>query len=134
MPAEVLGPRGKERISFEQRMKYSVIIPAYDEEQSVSLVAEQVAAALDTLGAAGEIIFIDDGSTDGTYRAMEACRLKDRRVKIIRFRRNFGQSLAWQAGFDHACGEIVISMDADLQNDAQTSRPWCQSWKRKTMT
>jgi len=100
-------------------MKYSVIIPAYDEEQNVPLVAEQVSAALDALGAEGEIIFIDDGSTDGTYRAMAARRAKDRRVKIIRFRRNFGQSLAWQAGFDHACGEIVITMDADLQNDAR---------------
>ncbi len=105
--------------SLEQRMKYSVIIPAYDEEQNVPIVAEQVSAALDALGGEGEIIFVDDGSTDGTYRAMQACRAKDPRVKIIRFQRNFGQSPAWQAGFDHACGEIVISMDADLQNDAQ---------------
>jgi len=101
------------------KMKYSVVIPAFNEEQNVPIVAEQVSAALDLLGAPWEIIFIDDGSTDGTYRAMETCRATEPRVKIIRFKRNFGQSLGWRAGFDHASGEIIISMDADLQNDAQ---------------
>jgi glycosyltransferase involved in cell wall biosynthesis len=100
-------------------MKYSVVIPALNEEQSVPIVAEQVSAAMNALGAPWEMIFIDDGSTDGTYPAMEACRAKETRVKIIRFQRNFGQSLGWRAGFDHASGEIIISMDADLQNDAQ---------------
>jgi glycosyltransferase involved in cell wall biosynthesis len=100
-------------------MKYSVVIPAYNEEQNVPLVAEQISAAMNGLGAPWEMIFIDDGSTDGTYPAMEACRAKDPRVKIIRFQRNFGQLLGWRAGFDHASGDIIISMDADLQNDAQ---------------
>ena len=103
----------------EDKMKYSVVIPALNEEQNVPIVAEQVAAAMNALGAPWELIFIDDGSTDGTYQAMEACREKDPRVKIIRFQRNFGQSAGWRAGFDHASGEIIISMDADLQNDAQ---------------
>ena len=83
------------------------------------IVAEQVSAAMNALAAPWELIFIDDGSTDETYQAMEACRAKDPRVKIIRFQRNFGQSAGWRAGFDHASGEIIISMDADLQNDAQ---------------
>ena len=100
-------------------MRYSVVIPAFNEEQNVPIVAEQVSAAMDVLGAPWEMIFIDDGSTDRTYQAMAACRAKDPRVKIIRFQRNFGQSLGWRAGFDHASGEIIISMDADLQNDAQ---------------
>lgn len=100
-------------------MKYSVVIPACNEEQNVPIVAEQVSAVMNALAAPWEVIFIDDGSTDGTYRAMEACRAKDPHVKIIRFPRNFGQSLGWRAGFDHASGEIVISMDADLQNDAR---------------
>jgi glycosyltransferase involved in cell wall biosynthesis len=123
---EAISARGGRQLDFpaagketENKMKYSVVIPALNEEQNVPIVAEQVAAALNALGDPWELVFIDDGSTDGTYQAMEACRVKDPRVKIIRFQRNFGQSAAWRAGFDHAAGEIVISMDADLQNDAQ---------------
>lgn len=95
---------------------YSLIVPAYNEEENI---APLVAAVREVLSAMGgwELIFIDDGSGDGTYAAMQRARAADPRIKIIRFRRNFGQTAAWAAGFDHASGDIVICLDADLQND-----------------
>jgi glycosyltransferase involved in cell wall biosynthesis len=100
-------------------MKFSVVIPAYNEEENIPRLAERVAAVLNRLTREWELIFIDDGSRDRTYEAMSASRARDHRIKLIRFRRNFGQSAGWQAGFDHARGDIVIGMDADLQNDPE---------------
>lgn len=97
--------------------KYSVIIPAFNEEGNIALVSKQVAKAMEKIGSSWELILIDDGSNDSTYEKMLAERITNERIKIIRFRRNFGQSVAWQAGFDYAGGEIIITMDADMQND-----------------
>lgn len=97
-------------------MTFSVVIPARNEEENIPPLTRAVRAAMDTLGS-WELIFIDDGSDDGTYSAMQREREKDARVKIVRFRRNFGQTAAWAAGFDHARGDIVVCLDADLQND-----------------
>jgi glycosyltransferase involved in cell wall biosynthesis len=100
-------------------MRYSVVVPAFNEEQNIPLVAEKVSSVMNRMASDWELIFIDDGSRDGTFAAMQAARAKEPRVKIVRFRRNFGQSAGWQAGFDHAIGDIVIGMDADLQNDPE---------------
>ncbi len=98
-------------------MKYSIVIPAYNEERNIRILAEHVASVMNGISPDWELIFIDDGSRDGTYSAMQTARAKEPRIKLICFRRNFGQSAGWQAGFDHASGELVIGMDADLQND-----------------
>lgn len=95
---------------------YSVVIPAYDEEENIGALVSAVRDVASTLGP-WELIFVDDGSKDGTYAAMVRARASDPRVKIIRFRRNFGQTAAWAAGFDHARGDIIVCLDADLQND-----------------
>lgn len=97
-------------------MQYSVIIPAYDEERNIRPLTEAVLGTMEKLGTF-ELLFIDDGSRDGTYAAMVRERAADPRVKVIRFRRNFGQTAAWAAGFDHARGDIVIVLDADMQNE-----------------
>ncbi|MGD8276565.1 MAG: glycosyltransferase family 2 protein [Gemmatimonadota bacterium] len=92
----------------------SVIVPVFNEEDNVIELHRQLDAAL--TGPA-EIIFVDDGSWDATYARLHALAESDRRVRVIRFRRNYGQTAALSAGIDHARGEIIIPMDGDLQND-----------------
>jgi len=98
-------------------MQYSVVVPAYNEEENISHLVAKIKVVMEQLSSDWELILIDDGSKDHTLQKMEEERRKDQRVKIIRFRRNFGQSVGWQAGFDYATGDIVITMDADMQND-----------------
>ncbi|MCK5342700.1 MAG: glycosyltransferase family 2 protein [Candidatus Heimdallarchaeota archaeon] len=95
----------------------SVVIPFYDEEDNIAPIHEKLSGVLRSLNRKFEIIFVDDGSTDDTFLNMEKVCKNDDTVKIIKFRTNFGQSAALKAGFDHAKGNVVISMDGDLQND-----------------
>jgi glycosyltransferase involved in cell wall biosynthesis len=95
----------------------SIIVPIFNEEESVVPLWQQTAAAVEKLGKTFEIIFIDDGSTDKSQSVLAGVAAKDARVKVITLRRNFGQTAAMSAGFDHARGAIIIPMDGDLQND-----------------
>ena len=93
----------------------SVIVPLKDERENVRPMAERVRAALG--GMSWELVFVDDGSTDGTFAELEAVAATDPRVRVVRLRRNFGQSAATQAGFDAAAGYVIVTLDGDLQND-----------------
>jgi len=95
----------------------SVIVPAFNEERNVPRMAEELTAACSELGVAYEIIFVDDGSRDGTFEALRRERARDSRIKVLRFRRNFGQTAALSAGFDLARGETIVTIAADLEND-----------------
>lgn len=95
----------------------SVVIPLYNEEESIPHLYEKLTEALEAYGKPYEVIIVDDGSTDGSYPLLRQIAEKDKRFKIVRLRRNFGQTAAFAAGFDHARGEVIITMDADLQND-----------------
>ena len=97
----------------------SVVVPFYNEEDNVEPLYERLSSALGRLDRDYRLIFVDDGSTDGTLANMMKARKRDEKVNIIKFRKNFGQSAALKAGFDHASGDIVISMDGDLQNDPE---------------
>jgi glycosyltransferase involved in cell wall biosynthesis len=99
------------------RAELSLIIPVYNEADNLEELYGELAAAMDALGRSYEIIFVDDGSGDGSWPVLTGLQKRDGRVRIIRLRRNFGQTAALTAGFDHARGEIIISLDADLQND-----------------
>lgn len=94
----------------------SVVIPVYNEKESLPLLYRELMDALEPLSRPFEIIFVNDGSRDGSEEVLDGLA-EDSRVKVIHFRRNYGQSAALMAGFDHASGEVVVSMDADLQND-----------------
>jgi glycosyltransferase involved in cell wall biosynthesis len=94
----------------------SVIVPVKDEAATVAELAARIAAALDRLGRSFEIVFVDDGSLDDTPARARAAHAADRRVKLVRLRRNFGKAAALCAGFDHSSGEIVVTMDGDLQD------------------
>jgi glycosyltransferase involved in cell wall biosynthesis len=98
-------------------MDLSVVVPLYNEEESVDALYEEVRAAADRLGKAYELILVDDGSRDATVPRLREIAERDPRVQIVRFRRNYGQTAALQAGFDQAQGRVVITLDGDLQND-----------------
>jgi glycosyltransferase involved in cell wall biosynthesis len=95
----------------------SVVIPVYNEEESVDRLLQEVHAALSPTGMSYEIVLIDDGSRDRTFAMLEEHAKRDPRLTLVKFRRNFGQTAAMQAGFDHASGDIIATIDADLQND-----------------
>ncbi|MBM4466006.1 MAG: glycosyltransferase family 2 protein [Chloroflexi bacterium] len=98
-------------------MDLSVVIPLYNEEENLVPLYEQLKAALEGTGREYEIIIVDDGSTDGSFEVLKRLHQDDGHLKVIRFRRNFGQTAAFAAGFDCSQGQVVITMDADLQND-----------------
>src|SRR5512144_2822056 len=95
----------------------SVTVPVFNEEQSLRLLYEKVRDVLDGLNRLWELIFVNDGSSDSSATVLDSLAREDSRVKVVHFRRNFGQTAAMMAGFDYACGNIIIPMDGDLQND-----------------
>jgi glycosyltransferase involved in cell wall biosynthesis len=98
-------------------MNLSVIVPIKDERDNLQPLHDAICRSLDPTGLDYEIVLVDDGSSDGGFAAMEAIAARDGRVKLVRLRRNFGQSAALQAGIDHSTGELIATMDGDLQND-----------------
>ena len=95
----------------------SVVVPMRNESPNVAELYAELTAVLATFGRTYEIIAIDDGSTDDTFTLLAALQRKDRRLRVIRFRRNFGQTAAFAAGFAHARGLYIVTSDGDLQND-----------------
>ncbi|HLZ56615.1 MAG TPA: glycosyltransferase family 2 protein [Ktedonosporobacter sp.] len=95
----------------------SIIIPVYNEEKNIPILHEKLNKVMKRQDFSYEIIFVDDGSADGTYAQLEAIVKRDEHVEVVRLRRNFGQTAAISAGVDHSTGEILIFMDGDLQND-----------------
>ena len=98
-------------------MDISVIVPLLNEEKNVEVLYQELIDQLRELGQEFEIILVDDGSTDRTFEILSKIQKDDSRVKVISFRKNFGQTAALSAGFDHARGDIIVTLDADLQND-----------------
>lgn len=98
-------------------LRLSVVVPVFNEEENVPWLVAAVRDALSGYAEAWELVLVDDGSEDGTAAAAEAASREDRRVRLLRLARNFGQTAAMQAGFDQSRGEVVVSMDGDLQND-----------------
>ena len=100
-------------------MNISVIVPLLNEEENIEVLYRELIDQLRELGQKFEVIFVDDGSTDRTFEILSKIQKDDSRVKVISFRKNFGQTAALSAGFDHAKGDIIVTLDADLQNDPQ---------------
>jgi glycosyltransferase involved in cell wall biosynthesis len=95
----------------------SIVIPIFNEEKNLPILADKLTTALGAIGQEYEVIFINDGSTDGTMARIRQACTRDPRLKAIHFRRNSGQTAAMQAGFSHAKGDVIVAMDGDLQND-----------------
>jgi glycosyltransferase involved in cell wall biosynthesis len=102
-------------------LKYSIVVPFHNEEENVTTLYDRLKAVMETVMSEGrntfELVFIDDGSRDRTYRLLEEIAAVDSRVLVVKLRRNFGQTSALAAGFDHAQGEYILAMDGDLQHD-----------------
>jgi glycosyltransferase involved in cell wall biosynthesis len=109
--------RFTEKFGLSAPPKLSVIAPFYNEEDSVGPMHAAIVAALDPLGIAYEMVFVDDGSRDATAQRTEEIARRDPRVRFVKFRRNYGQTAAMAAGIEYATGEILVTMDGDLQND-----------------
>jgi glycosyltransferase involved in cell wall biosynthesis len=101
----------------EPVIEVSVVIPAMDEEQTIEELYKKVSEVFEEQGKTFEIIFVDDGSGDGTYERMKKLCDADPRVRAVKFLKNFGKSAAYSAGFERARGHYIITMDADLQDD-----------------
>lgn len=97
-------------------MELSIVVPIYNEQENIPALYRSITGAL-AVAADYEIIMVDDGSSDGSFQELQRIAATDQRLKIIRLRRNFGQTAAMSAGFDAASGAIIIPMDGDLQND-----------------
>ena len=95
----------------------SVVVPVHDEERSVRLLYDELQAALEPLGHDWEVLYVDDGSTDGTFAALTRLQAHEPGVRIVRLRRNFGKASALAAGFAQAAGGVVVTIDGDLQDD-----------------
>ena len=98
-------------------MSVSIIVPVFNEEGNLRQLYKEIKAGMEGVDRDYEVLFVDDGSRDGSLEILLELTAADPRVKVISFRKNFGQTAAMSAGFDHATGEVVITMDADLQND-----------------
>ncbi|HUV93830.1 MAG TPA: glycosyltransferase family 2 protein [Anaerolineae bacterium] len=98
-------------------MDLSIVVPIYNEEENIQNLYDELTEVLEPLNLDYEIICAEDGSQDGSFERLRALARQDHRVKVIRFRRNFGQTAGFSAGFAYASGDIVITIDADLQND-----------------
>jgi glycosyltransferase involved in cell wall biosynthesis len=98
-------------------MTISIVIPLYNEEENVRELHARLTPVMDSVGDGYEIIFIDDGSTDNTLTLLQEIQAKDDKVIVLSLRRNFGQTAAFAAGFDYSRGDIIVTMDGDLQND-----------------
>lgn len=98
-------------------MEISIVVPVYNEKDNIEAVYSAISSALQAMDCIYEIVMVDDGSSDGSYGVLARLAAVDTNLKVIRFRRNFGQTAAMAAGFDSAKGDIIIPMDGDLQND-----------------
>jgi glycosyltransferase involved in cell wall biosynthesis len=104
-------------LELERQTQISIIVPVFNEAEALTELCQGIRRELTKIGKTWEAIFIDDGSTDGTDELLDHLAQEDRRIRVIHFKRNLGQTAAMMAGFDYACGEVIIPLDGDGQND-----------------
>src|SRR4029077_15329616 len=106
-------------MSSDSDIRYSIVVPFFNEQENVPALYMKLTEVMDSIAEPYELVFVDDGSRDNSFRVLSEIYEHDRRVNLIRLRRNFGQTAALKAGFDFARGTIIISMDGDLQHDPE---------------
>ncbi len=116
-PFEMLDKIRPAAVAAEEEVEISIVIPVFNEQDNVEILYEKLIEVLTAMDRKFEIIFVDDGSTDVTLTRLKEINQRDSRVVVISFRKNYGQTAALSAGFDYARGEVIVTMDGDLQND-----------------
>src|SRR6476646_1521274 len=111
-------------------VELTVVIPIRNEAPSIDLLHRELTETLTAWGRAYELIIVDDGSTDESFEILARLQTVDPHLRVIRFRRNFGQTAAFAAGFDHARGSIIVTSDGDLQNDPRDIPPMVEQLER----
>ena len=106
-------------MTSDSLIHYSIVVPFFNEQENIPPLYMKLTEVMDTIGEPYELVFVDDGSKDNTFKVLSDIYEHDRRVNVVRLRRNFGQTPALKAGFDFARGEVIISMDGDLQHDPE---------------
>ena len=106
-------------MASDSNIRYSIVVPFFNEQENIPPLYMKLTEVMDSLGETYELVFVDDGSRDNTFKVLSDIYEHDRRVNLVRLRRNFGQTAGLKAGFDFARGEIIISMDGDLQHDPE---------------
>lgn len=114
---------------MSDRPRYSIVAPIYNEEGNIQLLYDRICAVMDTTGESWELVTINDGSRDRSLELLEQLARQDPRIKVINFARNFGHQIAVTAGLDHAAGEAVIVIDADLQDPPELILEMIERWK-----
>src|SRR5256714_9801165 len=97
--------------------RYSIVVPFHNEQENVTVLYDRLKAVMESTSESFELVFVDDGSSDQTFKLLQEIAAIDSRVAVVKLRRNFGQTSALAAGFDHAVGDYIIAMDGDLQHD-----------------
>ena len=103
----------------DSSVRYSIVVPFFNEQENIPPLYIKLTEVMDSIGEPYEMVFVDDGSRDNTFKVLSEIYEHDRRVNLVRLRRNFGQTPALKAGFDFARGEVIIAMDGDLQHDPE---------------
>src|SRR5213076_2591927 len=106
-------------MASDSPIQYSIVVPFYNEQENIPPLYMKLTEVMDGIGEPYELVFVDDGSKDDSFKVLTEIYEHDRRVNLVRLRRNFGQTSALKAGFDFARGAIIISMDGDLQHDPE---------------
>jgi glycosyltransferase involved in cell wall biosynthesis len=106
-------------MASDSSIRYSIVVPFFNEQENIPPLYMKLTEVMDAIGEPYELVFVDDGSRDNTFKVLSEIYEHDRRVNLVRLRRNFGQTAGLKAGFDFARGEIIISMDGDLQHDPE---------------
>jgi glycosyltransferase involved in cell wall biosynthesis len=115
--------------SQARQQMLSVVIPVLNEEQGLAALIGRLTPALDSLGLAWEVVFVDDGSTDGTLAALRAANARDQRFRAVALSRNFGKEIAIAAGLNYVSGDAAVLMDADLQHPPELIRDFIAQWR-----
>jgi polyisoprenyl-phosphate glycosyltransferase len=114
---------------MSDRPCYSIIAPIYNEEGNVQKLYERISSVMDSTGETWELVTVNDGSRDGSVALIEAIAAKDSRIKLVNFARNFGHQIAVTAGLNHASGEAIVVIDADLQDPPELILEMIERWK-----
>ena len=129
MSASLTAPIAAQTAPSQPRPELSIVVPVYNEAENLPLLIERLKPILDANVASWEIVCVDDGSSDGTLPVLRLLHAADERITAISFSRNFGKEIAIAAGLDHATGEAVVVMDADLQHPPETIPVFLQKWR-----